>query len=226
MDEEILVKLINELKDEADNFKGGVIRNNPILLAKTHHVFRIVAKVLPEHITFFRTLWNSGQRGTLTGLDPDDVIKACEYAMELLELEKSIKAKTTEGKIFQSAKEKLAEAGKSFMKEDWPSTMNNLNTCLELMLKEKLNIPTTIPKINTAKIIEILIKHNVGPTNFLNESKKRISEIDNKIKHQGYNPSKIDCINAIKSAEELFSKLDNDQIVLTEEIKNKVYSDV
>mgnify|MGYP001616842579 CR=1 FL=1 len=47
--------------------------------------------------------------------------------------------------------------------------------------------------------------------------------MDNKVKHVGYVPSKIDCINAIKAVEELFQKLDKENIVLSGEIKNKIY---
>ena len=48
--------------------------------------------------------------------------------------------------------------------------------------------------------------------------------MDNKVKHVGYSPSKVDCINAIKSVEELFQQLDKTEIRLNEGIKGKIYS--
>jgi len=81
----------------------------------------------------------------------------------------------------------------------------------------KVGIPTTITKINTPKIIDVLVKHKVEPYLYLAEAKKRIVMIDNKIKHQGYLPSKIDCIHGIKAMEEVISKF------RTKEIKNKIY---
>jgi hypothetical protein len=53
--------------------------------------------------------------------------------------------------------------------------------------------------------------------------KKNVIQIDNKVKHQAYIPQKIDCIIAIKSVEELFKKLKDEKIELSDEIKRKIY---
>jgi hypothetical protein len=103
------------------------------------------------------------------------------------------------------------------------STFHNLNTALELVLKDKLGIPATITGINTSNIMDVLTKYKVEPYLYLEEVRKHVLVIDNKIKHQGYCPSKIDCINGIKAMEELIAKLRNTDIELTEEIKNKIY---
>lgn len=92
-----------------------------------------------------------------------------------------------------------------------------------MILKDKVGIPTTITKINTSSIVEFFAKYKVEPYLYLKEVKKRVVEIDNKIKHQGYSPSKIDAINGIKSMEELISKLRNKEIELTEEVRNKIH---
>jgi hypothetical protein len=92
-----------------------------------------------------------------------------------------------------------------------------------LVLKDKLGIPMTITKINTSNIIDILIKHKIEPYLYLAETRKHILLIDNKIKHQGFSPSKADCINAIKAMEELIFRLKNKEIELNEDIKSKIY---
>jgi hypothetical protein len=58
---------------------------------------------------------------------------------------------------------------------------------------------------------------------YLDEVRKRVIDIDNKVKHQGYCPSKIESINGIKAMEELIAKLRNMDMKLTDEIKNKIY---
>ena len=126
-------------------------------------------------------------------------------------------------KIFESAEEKIKQASLSFRNNEYTSTFHNLNTALELVLKDKIGIPTTITKINTSRIIDILFKHKVKPYLYLVEARKHVLLIDNKIKDQGYSPSKIDSINGIKAMEELISKLRGKEIKLTEEIRNKIY---
>jgi hypothetical protein len=125
-------------------------------------------------------------------------------------------------KIFESADEKMKQAGLSFSKEDYSSTFHNLNTAFELIIKDKVGIPTTITKINTANIVEVLIKYKIEPHLYLNEVRKRVIDIDNKTKHQGYLPSKIDAINGIRAMEDLISKLRNKELVLSDEVRNKI----
>ncbi len=104
--------------------------------------------------------------------------------------------------------------------------INNLNTAIELMLKDKLGIPTTLSKINTSTIIDVLVSNKIGPYPYFSEAKRHVSTIDNKIKHQGYKPSKVDCINALKATEDLESKLKNVEIKLPIEVRNKIYEGI
>lgn len=158
-------------------------------------------------------------------LTVDGSIGVLDYILDNIEFEENSEKKIAEGKIFQSAKEKVKEASFCFERGDYPSTINNLNTGLELLLKEKFDIPTTITKINTAKIIEIAVKHKLGPVDYLKQAKKHIS-IDNEIKHRGYVPTKSDCVKALKAMEELSNKLKGMKIDITEEIRDKIYSGI
>lgn len=152
-----------------------------------------------------------------------DARSTVKYIQTIIAAEKNSLTKTKELKIFENADVKMKQAALSFRKEDYSSTFRNLNTALELVLKDKLGIPTTITKINTSNIIDVLAKHKVEPYLYLNEARKRIVMIDNKIKHQGYSPSKTDCISGMKVMEELISRLRDKEIKLTEEVRNKIY---
>gem|GEM_PF-2037057 len=137
--------------------------------------------------------------------------------------EKESKLLIKEMKIFDSADEKMKQAKICFQNEDYPSVLHSLNTSLELVLKGKLGIPATITNINTSNIIDILAKYKIEPYLYLIEARKYVLTIDNKIKHTGYSPSKIDCINSMKAMEELIGKLRNINLELSEEIRNKIF---
>jgi HEPN domain-containing protein len=178
----------------------------------------IALESLPEHRELFQAAYKKA-----SGLDALEVNSIIGHLLEILEMEKISQVKIGETKIFESAEEKLKQAGISFRKEDYTSAIHNLNTALELILKDKVGIPSTITGINTSNVIDLLTKYKVKPHLYLEEARKHVLLIDNKIKHNAYSPSKPDCINGIKAMEELIAKLRNTDLELTEEIKNKIY---
>ncbi len=221
-------RLVNETKRTIE--KRASNTSNTILdilsyteQAAIENIIQLSPKFLPEHKAFFeRALqdWKS---------DPFKnsrfALEILNYILKLLKLEESAKKELDNMKIFSSSEDKLKQSVISFRNEDYPSTINNLNTALELLLKDKLGIPTTISKINTVKIIEILVKHKIGPYTHFQEAKKHICLLDNKIKHQGYCPTTIECINGIKVMEELISKLRNVNLELDKEVRKKIYKE-
>jgi len=186
--------------------------------AEVANLMSFAIRALPEHKAFFASIKNS-----IYGLRVHEVYEAIDHIKALLKIEKESEMKIKELKVFEGASDKLKKANLSFRKEDYTSAFHNLNTALELVLKDKLGIPTTLTKINTSNIIDILVKHKVEPYLYLVEARKHVLLIDNKIKHIGYSPSKIECINGIKAMEELISKLRGKEVKLTEEIRNKIY---
>jgi HEPN domain-containing protein len=220
MDLETLEKLARSLQEKLSGFRERSVdvRIYRATQAKLRNLLVISSKAFSEYDAFFKSVASD-----LETLDTHDSLETVEHILEILEIEKSSEAKIKGMKIFEGAEDKMKQAGLSFRKDDYPPTFHNLNTALELVLKDRLGIPTTITKINTSKIIDILVKHKVEPYLYLKEVKKRVLVIDNKIKHQGYSPSKIDCINGIKVMEELISRLRDKKIKLTEEIRNEIY---
>jgi HEPN domain-containing protein len=214
------------------------VNSNLMLYAKIENFINLSLNVLPEHKIFLDTAWSKWKEEYEVDLNipvtekkekkykMECAISIIEYTLELLELEKSTKSKIAEMKIFESANEKIKEASLSFNKEDYSSVIHNLNTALELLLKDKLNIPTTLTKINTVRIIEILVKEKKGPYDYFSEAKKHVCLVDNKIKHQGYSPTKIDCINSMKVMEELMFRLKDNEIKLSEDVRNIIFGAV
>jgi len=210
--EEDIASLIKSLKKVDERNR---LNTYPILYALFCDIMARAASYFPDNETFFTV--------ALKTLNTPASAEGYLYqTYQIIEREKKIESSITENKLFLGAEDKLKIAGISFQNGDYSSTFNNLNTALELILKDILGIPTTITKINTSDIINILVKEGVGPIQHLKEVQKHILSIDNKIKHQGYNPSKIDSINAIKAMEDLLSQLNKVTININEEIKEKI----
>ena len=213
----LIDKLLLELKDVRHTY----LNSSYILNSKFDYIIDFAEKQMPDIGSFLFTMKNRPSHFEIY-----DAIQCCNYIIDLLDIEDSLKMNIEKGDIFQGAKDKLDEASVCFRREDYSGTINNLNTCLELILKEKFGIPTTIKKINTSKIINLAIKYNIGPIKYFGETRKYVTEIDNKIKHMGYSPSKTESIHAIKIMEELIKNFDTYQITLTDEIINKIYSGI
>ena len=199
----------------------GRIYDYDELRAEFRNLMKVASMVLPEHIELFSYAHASSD--TYGGINIGEACGIINHLLQIIEIEKTSEKKVKELKIFEGAEEKLKQAGFSFRKDEYTATFSNLNTALELVLKDKIGIPSTITSINTSNIMDVLTKNKVEPYLYLEEARKHVLTIDNKIKHQGYCPSKIECINGIKAMEELIAKLKNTDMKLTEEIRNKIY---
>jgi len=193
----------------------------PQLEASFKNLMQIANQALPEHRELFSIAYASIDRDE-NDLEVAEAKSIITHLLKIIEIEKRSNAKVQEMKIFEGAEEKIKQAGLSFQNQNFPATFHNLNTAFELVLKDKIGIPTTLTGINTANVVEVLVKYKIEPYLYLKEVKKRITESDNKIKHQGYSPSKIDAINGIKAMEDLISRLRDKKLKLNDEIKNKI----
>jgi HEPN domain-containing protein len=222
MDLEKLEKLARLVFESlSQHSKESKVSDYGDLEAKVKNLLSVAISSLPEHKELFTATYRNIERPY--GLPIFEAQSVTLHLLQIILIEKVSETKVKEMKIFEGAEEKLKQAGLSFRKDDYSSVIHNLNTALELVLKDKLGIPATITKINTSNIIDILIKHKVESYLYLAEARKHVLLIDNKIKHQGYSPSKVDCINGIKAMEELISRLRNKEMELTEDIRNRIY---
>lgn len=201
---------------------SGRIKTYESLEAEFKDLINVAFQTLPDHQDLFTVTYRNIDKEYF-GLTIDEGRNIIKHILNIIEIEKSSEKKTKEGKIFESAEEKMKQAGISFREENYPSAFHNLNSCLELILKDKLGIPTTISTINTSTIIDVLVSQKIEPYLYLAQVKKYVLAINNNIKHKGYSPSKIECLNAIKAMEDLISKLRDKNIEVTEEVKKKIF---
>ena len=184
-------------------------------------IVTIAESLFPLNAMFFRKVnARLSSNRILTGKEAQSIL---EYVDNLMGIEKKFLNHMRDRKIFESARDKLDQAIASLKNSDYPSVLNNLNTSLELTLKDTCNIPATLSQINTGRIIDLLTARNVGPVDYLKEVKRLVLSLDNKTKHQGYTPSKVDSINAIKALDDLNDRLKQTTIEITEELRREIY---
>jgi len=182
-------------------------------------------RLLPDFEAYFMMAIQSWNRTTYKYAS--DARKVVEYVLKVLDLQVDANIEASEVRLFDSAHDKVQASALSFKSGDYDSSFNNLNSALELMLKEALGIPTTIASINTSNIIDVCVKEGIGPVEYLKQVKKLIVvPIDNKVKHQGYKADKIEALNAQKAVEDLEHQLRNEGVSLTREQRDKIFGSV
>jgi hypothetical protein len=225
MNQEKLVKLIDVLHEELKKSYGPYnLYMTTEQKARLTDLLSNVKPILKDHNYYLSTIIKNCETGYITRLN--EASKIIGYISTLIKIHSEYDEIKEEYRILQGAKEKLKEAGISFENNDYDSVINNLNTAIELALKDELDIPTTISKINTRKLLDICISDNIGPVDYLKEIVKHVLEIDNKTKHQGYKPSKLDCINAIASVEGFLNKVNKYPFKINESVKAKIFSGI
>jgi len=214
-------ELANLLITESTNYsRTQYLSNYPVYKSKINNILNLFMASLPEHHVYGKGVYDN-INALVSYIQISEVPDILIHIINIIDIEeKAIKA-SDEFRFFDSAIDKYKQAGLSFKDGDYPSVFNSLNSALELILKDKIGIPSTITKINTAKIIDILIKNKIEPYVHLSEANNKILQIDNKVKHQGYIPSKIDAINGMKIMEEILSILKDINIALW--IIGKIY---
>jgi hypothetical protein len=218
---EKLAKLVLDQIPDNVSMYASSLQYHPDVFCKYNNLLAIASKTMPEYSTLFNTsIHNSASTSCI------QASSIIAHLLQLIELERDSidmsQIALKEGRIFDNIEDKLKQGVSHFKREDYVSTFNNLNSAFELIVKDKVGIPTTIPNINTANIIEVLVKYKVEPYLYLNEVRKRVIDIDNKVKHQGYAPSKIDAINGIKAMEDLIGQLKDRDLILSDEVKAKI----
>jgi hypothetical protein len=216
MDLDKLEKLANLVLNEKPASSSSHFDYNPLFEASFRNLMVVANNTLPEYNEFFSSAIDKTHYVSQAKL-------VIHHLLDILEIEKESKTLIKEMKIFESADEKMKQAGLCFQNEDYSSTFHNLNTALELIIKDKVGIPTTITGIKTANVIELLVKYKTEQYPYFNEVRKRVIDIDNKSKHQSYLPSKLEAINGIRAMEDLISKLRNTNLEISEELRNKIF---
>ena len=217
MEIEDLKFLLKNLTDGIKKLNIPDLRYQKNLIHRYHDLITLCEQPLFDNSRF---LENSAE---LT--NSQAILDALQYINTLLDLIEKRKKIDLEGTFMNPSRQMLEQAGIAFKNEDFQGVSNKLNTCIELALKEILDIPTTIKGINVSKIIDIMISEKIGPTRYLEEVKKHVI-LDNLVKHQGLAIVEARAGNAISSAENLLNKLPGKPFELPEEASNKIWSGV
>lgn len=224
MDHEKLKMIIQEYFREIDAYDTILCKSD--LGFRYYDILFNAQRLLTDNTTYITNLivvYDNTAKNPYSrySLETEYIIGVLNYILKLLSINFP---DLIEKKILEDAQDKLKEAGISFENDDFSSVISKLNTGIELALKEELDIPMTISKINTRKILDICIAHNIGPKVYLPELIKHVIDVDNKIKHQGYNATKKDAINAISAFEGFIKKIKKYPFNVNSEIRDNIFS--
>lgn len=226
MDLDALISLIEKVDEEINRIHLSTSRftilTSDVFLPKIDNILNISHALLPDHIEYIKSISQKIHQD-YTSFYSTDARYMLEHLLFLINLEKGSQEKIKDLKIFDSAFDKVQYAGECFRNTDFPGVFNNLNTALELILKDKVDVPSTLKNVNTSNIIEILVKEKVTNFQYLDEAKNRVVFITNNIKHHGYAPSQTEAINAIRIMEELISKIKDINWNLSDNVKEKIF---
>lgn len=221
MDIPELKVLINHLREEiieVNTYSTGEIMNEAVL-NKYRNLIVLCGGHLEEHETFLNHSY-----GIRNKKDIFSSLSYLELLFDLVEKQNS-KSKKNGSSFLYEAREKWEQACVAFNRGDYPGVSNNLNTCIELALKDVLDIPTTIKGIKTSNLIDIMIADSVGPVAYLKEVKTHVL-MDNLVKHQGLSPVEYRSGMAIKATDNLLKKLPSNPIALSQATSEKIWKGI
>lgn len=225
MEIEQIKTLIEELKKDVSKTIRGFTQysdrhttsNQQI---KLRNLVSLLTDILPEHVSLLREIHGDTKYA-------DSVLEHLSYLELLVQMEEKNR-KPVAKNLLESASQKLEQAGICFQNEDYSGVSNKLNTCIELAIKDVLEIPTTIKGINTSKLVDLMISEKIGSqalANYLGEVKEHVL-MDNLVKHVGLAPLPQRAVMAIAATENLLKKLPKEPFNVPDDLRNKIWSGV
>ena len=133
-----------------------------------------------------------------------DILNVCKTIKSLLD--KKIEKELKGNKIFLEPSDLIKKAGIALRQGNEAYAIHLCDSAIEVFLKEAFDIPSTIVGSGSVKFLSECMILNIpkGMNLYLQETKNKVCQMNNQIKHKGYIPSRLDAINAIKVTEELF----------------------
>lgn len=183
------VKLLYKYGTSNSTFEVSSLQNNQRALSElsiiTHLFIELLKnyqKIISEEYAHFLL------KTYLTGGSAERFLEHCN---DLLEIELAGNEDIQEGNVFLGIDEKISRANKSAREGNSEGLFSSLHTVIELLLKDKMGIALDMDGAKLGKVLRICIRRDTfnGKNSILTQLNETICEIDNKIKHSGYNPT-------------------------------------
>lgn len=217
--------LIKYMKSDYNEYSSTYhyYHNSERVLSQLNVVMSSFFILLPPYKGILSREYNEAIKGTYYPSDRS-ILDLLEHCSDLLEISSVGEEEVEEGQVFLGIKEKIKQAGQSFRNQNYPGLFSSLHTATELALKDKLGIPISIGEIKIGRIIGVCIKKKVFPNTgaLLKDLDDKICNVDDKIKHNGYNPSPDEASRALMCAEQSFRVLENLTPILDDETKKEI----
>lgn len=153
-----------------------------------------------------------------------DIERIFEHYIDLLEIELTGEEEVEEGNVFLGIDEKLNRANKSAREGNAEGLFSSLHTVIELLLKDKMGIALDMDGARLGKVLGICMDYNVfkDKNSILKQLNENICEIDNKIKHSGYNPTPREMNNALLVATQSLRVLKKEIPVINDAVMEEI----
>ncbi|MBN2142133.1 hypothetical protein JW711_02265 [Candidatus Woesearchaeota archaeon] len=178
-------------KEEQERYSRSNITSNgrsinqfKIILKKASTLLNGYALIIQEEFT---TLSNN----SFFYYNLISVESILEHALDLIEINFAGEDVITEGNVFLGIEEKLERANKSAREGNAEGLLSSLHTIVELLFKDKLGIALDMDGARLGKVLKICIEDDIFPEHksILSQIFGNVCDIDNKMKHTGYNPT-------------------------------------
>ncbi len=153
-----------------------------------------------------------------------DVQRFLEHASDLIEISLTGEEEISEGNVFLGIEEKIKRAQKSAREGNAEGLFSNLHTIFELLLKDKLGIALDMDSARLGKVVGICIKHEVflGKNNILSQLNRNVCNVDNNMKHNGYNPMPKEINDALLITTQAIRVLKNEMPIINDKVKGEI----
>lgn len=177
--------------------------------AEFRDVFNFAEDLLPEYSNFISSGIGKSEEAYIF---LNDSLKYMKKLREFIKLKISLEENIEDRKLFLGADEQYRSAIEYFSndknKNNLGPVFSFLGTAIDLVLKDKLDLPSTLPlkENNVKKMLDIIGKHtSLGI--FCNEIYKNVYDLRSKVGHDGFNPTPKQTINALKLTEDFIRKI-------------------
>ncbi len=154
----------------------------------------------------------------------DDINRFFDHAIDLFKIEFSGEEEIEEGNLFLGIEEKMKRANESAKSNNKEGLFSNLHTVFEILLKDELGIALDMDGAKLGKVIRICLEKKVfnGKESILKQISKDICDVDNKIKHSGYDPKPKEINDALLIGQQGIRVLKNEIPNLDESVKEEI----
>jgi len=147
-----------------------------------------------------------------------------EHWTDILKIYQKEEEAIEEGNIFLSVEDKMKRAEKSVKEGNPEGLFSNLHTAIEIIIKDKLGIALDMDGAKLGKVMGICMRNKVfnNQESILQSIRSNVCDVDNKIKHSGYNPTGNDINNGLLITKQFLRVIKSEAPKIDDKVKEEI----